>query len=291
MPTLDDAIRILQRGDYKEGARVLRQLLRKDPNNPQILYNLGMAHSEQGQLEESIDTLEKCIALAPDMSNAYAALGFSYARIGKYKEAAQKTRQSLELDPDNFYGWKNLGGVYAKQRRFEEALEALEKANSLQKDVPEVLYALALVHEEMGDMREADTLYQRIIRQNRSAQFTELAERARTQFAHETLKARGPRIDVVMYMVGAMKKFETMSLDQIRNTTLEIAMLGRQGLDINDPTAKYTLRSLEGQFTGLHLLSYMHVGFQKLDPAVDAGTNLEEEYEAALQIFEKGSNA
>ena len=30
-------------------------------------------------------------------------------------------------------------------------------------------------------------------------------------------------------------------------------MLGRTGLDINDPTDKYTLKALPGKFSGLHL--------------------------------------
>jgi hypothetical protein len=34
-------------------------------------------------------------------------------------------------------------------------------------------------------------------------------------------------------------------------------MLGRNGLDINDPTDKYTLKALPGKFSGLHLLAVM----------------------------------
>jgi len=34
-------------------------------------------------------------------------------------------------------------------------------------------------------------------------------------------------------------------------------MLGRNGLHINDPTDKYTLKALPGKFSGLHLLAVM----------------------------------
>jgi len=34
-------------------------------------------------------------------------------------------------------------------------------------------------------------------------------------------------------------------------------MLGRSGLDINDPDDKYTLKALPGKFSGLHLLAIM----------------------------------
>ena len=65
----------------------------------------------------------------------------------------------------------------------------------------------------------------------------------------------------------------------------EIALLGRGGLDINNPEKKYQLKSLDGDFTGLHLLCYMYVGFRILDETLDVGADLSSEYQAALRLF------
>ena len=43
-------------------------------------------------------------------------------------------------------------------------------------------------------------------------------------------------------------------------------MLGTKGLDVNDPAQKYSLRSLPGQFSGLHLVSIMDVGMKTHRP-------------------------
>ena len=61
-------------------------------------------------------------------------------------------------------------------------------------------------------------------------------------------------------------------------------MKGRTGLDINNPDKKYTLDSMGDSFTGLQLVSYMYVGFKIIDPKMDIGMDLSEEYKQALDL-------
>lgn len=68
---------------------------------------------------------------------------------------------------------------------------------------------------------------------------------------------------------------------------MEIALLGRSGLDINDPTDKYKLKSLPGKFTGLHLLAIMFTAFRQIDSTMETGADFGVEYQAALQIHKK----
>ena len=75
-----------------------------------------------------------------------------------------------------------------------------------------------------------------------------------------------------------------MPKERIGKITMEIANLGRGGLKINEPEARYHLENMEGDFSGLHLLCLMHVGFQMFDPEADAGTGLDREYEAAVSM-------
>jgi hypothetical protein len=79
-----------------------------------------------------------------------------------------------------------------------------------------------------------------------------------------------------------------MPLAEIQKITFEIAMLGTRGLDVNDPAEQYTLRSIPGKFSGLHLLCIEYVGFQKLDPKMDLGFNLGTEYQHALRLHGEG---
>lgn len=56
---------------------------------------------------------------------------------------------------------------------------------------------------------------------------------------------------------------------------------------MNDPAQKYTLNSIPGKFSGLHLLCIEYVGFQKIDPSTDLGFDLSSEYTEAMKIHKK----
>jgi hypothetical protein len=95
------------------------------------------------------------------------------------------------------------------------------------------------------------------------------------------------RMDAVMYCLAAIEKFQAIGPGKSQAVTYEIARLGRDGLDINNPVRKYTLKSMEGEFTGMQLLAYMFVGLKQIDPSLDPGIDFEKEYQAALDLFER----
>ena len=97
----------------------------------------------------------------------------------------------------------------------------------------------------------------------------------------------GYRPDAVEYMIVAMKRFAELPREHVGRAAMEIAMLGQNGLEINNPQKRYTLTNLEGDFSGLQLLSYMHVGMALLNPSVDCGSGLQREYEIAKGMIGK----
>ena len=97
----------------------------------------------------------------------------------------------------------------------------------------------------------------------------------------------GYRPDAVEYMMGAMKRFAEIPREQVGRVTMEIARLGETGLEINNPLKRYSLTNLDGDFSGLQLLCYMHVGMALFDPKVDCGSGLQREYEMAKSMVGK----
>jgi tetratricopeptide (TPR) repeat protein len=285
MADLETALELLKSGKLRQGMEILETLLRNEPENVNVLYNLGMCYSESGSLDKSIDTLEKCVRLAPEHANALTALGFSYSRKGEQQKALDKLKAALEIDPDNFFALRNHGAVLAKLGRYDQAITSLEKANRLMPDTPEILYGLGLAYKEKGDTKSADALLKRITQAAKDTKITELSKTARREIAMESLKSKGFRMDAVMYCLGALELFSSKGRNEVFAIASEIALLGQSGLDINNPEKKYQLRSLKGDFTGLHLLCYMYVGFRILDENLDIGADLSSEYKAALQLF------
>ena len=79
------------------------------------------------------------------------------------------------------------------------------------------------------------------------------------------------------YCLAALKRFEGMAHKEIQKIGFEIGILGQRGLDTNSSTEQYTLRSLPGQFSGLHLVSIMYVAFKIVAPGEDVGFDLSRE--------------
>lgn len=287
------ALTLLRRGELEQAIPLMESLLVAAPEDPDVLYNLGMAYSDTGRLEDALEILSRAVETDQENANAFVALGVARQRNGESSEALEALRSAVALDPANSYAHRNLGGILAGLGGFEEAEPHLREAVRLAPDDQQAVYGLAATLHKLGDndqVTEADDLYQRAIEIDPASQVAEIARQTRSKMAQESFRDTGsgiPRMDAVMYCLDALEKFDAMTSEKVRAVTLEIALLGRQGLDTNDSTPKYSLRSLPGEFTGLHLVSLLYVGFEQINPGHDMGFDLSKEYETAQQLFSR----
>jgi tetratricopeptide (TPR) repeat protein len=211
----------------------------------------------------------------------------------KPEQALEAFEKAVELDPNDGYNRRNLGGVLIGFNRLDDALGHLRAALKLLPDDPQSIFGLATALENVGtddaDV-EADDLYKRFILEHPTSPMVEQAAKSRTAFAHKSMKSRtagGFRHDVMLYMVEVLKTFKRVGAAKRREIALEIATLGRIGLDINDFESKYKLKSLPATFSGLHLLSVMYAAFKQIDPKMETGLDFSAEYKAAMDLSQK----
>lgn len=289
------ALSLLQSGELEQAIPLLETMLAAEPGEPTVLYNLGMAYSDTGRIDRAVSLLSHAVEADPQDANSLVALGIARQRNEEYSESLGALRSAIALDPSNSYAHRNLGGILASLGGIEEAQPHLREAVRLAPNDQQAVYGLAATLEKLGGderVREADELYKSTIELNPSSQIAELARTARSKMAQESFRQAdtGPRMDAVMYCLDALKKFDAMTPEQVQSVTLEIALKGRQGLETNDSAQQYKLDSLDGNFSGLHLVSLMYVGFKHIAPDQDMGFDLSQEYEAAREMFsqEKG---
>jgi len=79
---LSRALQLLAAGRLDEARIYLEELLRQDPDNPDLLYNLGLCYVDLGQLDKGIELLGRCLELSPRHSHACVALGVAYQKKG-----------------------------------------------------------------------------------------------------------------------------------------------------------------------------------------------------------------
>lgn len=277
---------LLSNGDYERGISILKFALKRNANDTIALYNIGMALSDKGMLIESESLLNRLISLEPSDARARIALGVALARQNKIKEAIDSLQIAVNLDPQDPFALKNLGALMiSDSNHWEDAELYLKRATQIQEDDAQVWINLGKLYEKSERLDEADDAYIKVLNINPYDSLGQMAEQGRSRIAEHNFRAKGDlRPDALMYCLGAIQKFEGMPFEDVRKITFEIATLGMSGLDINDPTQKYSIQSLPGKYSGLNLLCIEYVGFKQIDPIVDLGFDLSREYEEALKM-------
>ncbi len=287
---LDPIIDFLKSGRYPEAIFLMELLLSDEPDQIDYLYNLGMAYSDIGKLPRAIDLLTRLVKLAPKHINGRVALGVALFRNNQVVKAIDELKVAVKQDPSNPWAQRNLGAALGKQGRFEESLPYFQRAAELNSEDQAAWYGLGQSLEQTGKVDDADAAYRKALEIDEFSQIAELIRTARSQIAQKTFRSVTPkmeRMDAVMYCLGALEKFENFSLAEVQKIGFEIAILGTKGININDPESRYTLRSLPGSYSGLHLLCLEYVAFKKFAPEQDIGFDLSAEYRSALSLFEK----
>lgn len=287
---LNKIAKILSKGNYPDGILLLELFLSNEPEDPDLLYNLGMAYSDQNNLDRSIALLTKLVEKEPEHINGRVALGVALLRKGRNNEGIQALETAVKKDPQNLWAHRNLSAGLMRLERYSEAEGHLRLATEIDPDDQASWYGYGQALEYLEKHADADDAYLKAIDIDEHSNIAELARQARSTLAQKSFRAVTPgveRMDAVMYCLGALERFAAMSPDEVQKIGIEIALLGTKGIDVNSSAKQYTLRSLPGNYSGLHLLSLEYVAFKQFAPDQSIGFDLAAEYHMALTLLEK----
>lgn len=169
MPTdLDQAISLHQAGRITEAEAIYRQILRRQPNQPDALHLLGVAAHQQGNGALARELIERAIRQRPQVAMFHNNLGEVLRAAGKLAEAAGSYQQAIERDPEFAAAWANLGLALHQLDHQADARVCLERALQLQERFPDAWNNLGLVAQSQKRLEEAEACYRRAIEQNPS---------------------------------------------------------------------------------------------------------------------------
>ena len=200
------------------------------------------------------------------------------------RSATEVLRRAVDLEPKNLWARKNLGVMLLKQENPQGAVEHLAVAVEIDPRDQGSWVGLGDAARLSGMRGMAEQSYRRAIALNEHNNLAEAAREGLTALAgaEMTEQAGGsPNPKAVEHCAAAIKMFSALPVEKVKTITAEISILGRSGLDVNDPTKQYALKSLPGSFTGLELVCYLYVAVQMLALGTDVGFDLGREYEIA----------
>jgi Flp pilus assembly protein TadD len=245
---LGEIIKKLRDGEYQEGIQLLRFLLPSREKDAAVHFNLGMALSDTGELDEAEGHLGKAVGIDPEFTEAKVALGVAFSRNRKWEQAASVLEDAVAGEPDNPYALRTLAACLLQLGRdTERATEYLCKATAILPDDQQSWMNLGQALESQDRLSEADPAYRKAVEVNPGNPIAESARRALSRIAELSFKGAGTgglRSDAVMFCLSAIEKFSAMSRDEIQRCAFEIAMLGAKGISVNNPDKRYTLKSM-----------------------------------------------
>ncbi|HTR03143.1 MAG TPA: tetratricopeptide repeat protein [Thermoanaerobaculia bacterium] len=103
----------------------LRQTLDRDPENPEILMDLGNAYYDQDDWDDAIACYEKARRKAPKNPNLLSDLGAAHRNRGEFELAVAFFQKAREANPDHWQSLLNWLLVEAYDRRDPKAAQPL----------------------------------------------------------------------------------------------------------------------------------------------------------------------
>jgi len=182
----------MKAGQFDEALKMFRKAVDLEPGTAAHHANLGGLLLDMKQYAAAARQLETAVELDPGTSEAYSNLGLALYRTGRAREAVEQYRKALDLDDGALSTHLNLGiacwdledyacagleldrtfeldrayrqnpklvlaaGIsHYKQGRIDKAEIHLENALSLNQNIPQAHYYLALIAADRGDTATA----------------------------------------------------------------------------------------------------------------------------------------
>jgi arylsulfatase A-like enzyme/Tfp pilus assembly protein PilF len=158
-----DAIHVYEAQDFATAERMLRAVLRTDPDQPLALDTLGSIQFKRHELDASRATYTHLLKVAPYYGNAYAELAHTDALLGQRAEAERLYQQAYTADPSNGRALRELGLLLVDDGNLDEARKVLEQSLALQPNDFFALNALGEVHVRQGDFVAAASALEKAV--------------------------------------------------------------------------------------------------------------------------------
>ncbi|MCC7479229.1 tetratricopeptide repeat protein [bacterium] len=239
---------LLHDGLYDRAAELLGRLVQKSPDDPQLYWYLGQAHSHLGKREMAVhywkQLLDICKQRETDPAlklRQFTEIGLAFLNAGYAQEAIQTWAELRTLDERNpdlpvlYAGTLDLNAYQAARKdQLKQAREEWKKALEFDPENPWIVQNYAISILLLDDLDEAGNQYKRLARLwmaqvNKNpranahlARWVSLLERALSTFAltknrpdHDLTKIRAE--DTVGFYQKANQFYWILSLDKRAN--------------------------------------------------------------------------
>jgi len=147
-------------GDGNLGVELLKELLKRYPDERNAYYIIGLGYHTQKKYDQSIQLFNKALELDSLYKPAYNLLAYGYSLSGDFEKALAAINQYIAIAPDEANPYDSRGDICVQYGKIDEAIESYEKALRIKPDYPESLYKLGALYFFKDEYARAESCFQ-----------------------------------------------------------------------------------------------------------------------------------
>jgi tetratricopeptide (TPR) repeat protein len=150
-----------QAGYNRTAIEKFNELKELDPEYHSLYLYLAKAYEMEGELEESLHSIQEGIKQDEFNKDLYFYGGKIALKLGLEEEAEKQLRESLALDPGFTEAALVLNKLFLQHERYEDVLDLIQQIESIDEEEPQLLWDAAIAFQKNENYFEALNKYER----------------------------------------------------------------------------------------------------------------------------------
>lgn len=154
---LDVAGLLGNKGHVDEAIKILDDIVRTQPDNWDVNYNLGYAYYLTGKLPEADKYLGRAVVMDDTRPDAFFYLGLTKLKMGDVNAAAANVQRAIMIRPDTVHYHFAMGVIFRLQGNMAGALSEFQQEMDIDPDNTSARLQAAEVAAAIGAQRPAES--------------------------------------------------------------------------------------------------------------------------------------
>jgi tetratricopeptide (TPR) repeat protein len=143
------------KNEHEQAEKVLRSILKTDPENEPAVEQLTQLLMDEGKSTEAVALLEGITAHSPSPV-LLDLLGDAYTQAHELPKAEEAYRKAVELDPSELSHQRGLGQTLLAEEKYPEALKVYQKLSDVMPDDSDIYLRIAQIYRELHQLDKAE---------------------------------------------------------------------------------------------------------------------------------------
>ncbi len=235
----------LEKGSMDQARQYYEDAVRVEPGYGLALCGLAGFHAMQYTFTTDVRVLNaaaeyahRAIKADPSLAEARNWLAYALMRLGRLKEASEEWQRARTLDPSFFLPFFFGGGIGFLIGKADEGLRLMQRAVELEPRLSYPVWALACLHMQMGNYKEALWSFEHAAVVDRARGRRAAVARGRWTFTGNVCAASGGLDDARARCLIALEEVEKSDhMYRDTNRVFCLVSLGRIALQQGDEAA------------------------------------------------------